>query len=104
MRGRSPVMAKQNREWTIRLLLNRIERSQLSVSAYCSRHDVPFTMRQYHRYRRGWQERGGQALRDSRAQGNQRHVNAEAEGFLNIFYASPLTKNEPPVLSRNEPG
>ncbi len=80
-------MAKQNRERTIRLWLNRIERSHLRVAAYFSRHDVPFTIRQYYRYRRGWQERGGQALRDGRAQGNHRHVNAEAEGFLKGYVA-----------------
>lgn len=81
-------MAKQDREDTILLWLNRVERSRLSVPAYFSRHDVPFSMAQYYRYRSGFQERGTEALRDGRSQGNRRSLNAEAEGFLKGYVAA----------------
>jgi transposase len=81
-------MVRQNRERTIRLWMNRIERSNLSVSAYFAQRDVPFTRMQYYRYRNGLSERGVEALRDGRAAGNRRRVHAEAEGFLAGYVAA----------------
>lgn len=81
-------MAKQDREDTIRLWLNRIERSQLGVSAYFARHGVPFSIAQYYRYRRGFGKGGAEALRDGRADGNRRCVHVEAEGFLKGYVAA----------------
>ncbi len=81
-------MEKHVRESTIRLWMERIERSPLTVEAYFSQHNVPFSVAQYYRYRKGWQERGIKALQDGRAQGNHRLVNAEAEGFLKGYVAA----------------
>ncbi|MBU4400993.1 MAG: hypothetical protein KKE86_16890 [Planctomycetes bacterium] len=84
-------MAGEDRERTIRLWLTRIEHSKLNVADYFSRHDVPFTRRQYYRYRRGLRERGPDALGDGRAPGNRRRVHVRAEGFLTGYVeAHPL--------------
>ena len=81
-------MAKLDREKTIRLWLDRIERSRLSIPTYFSRYEVPFSMTQYYAYRKGFREGGAEALRDGRSQGNHRRVNAEAEGFLKGYIAA----------------
>lgn len=81
-------MGRQDREKTIRLWMDRIECSRLSVAAYFSQYDVPFTRMQYYRYRKGVSERGVEALRDGRAGGNRRRVHREAEGFLRGYVAA----------------
>ena len=81
-------MVTLDREKTIRLWMQRIGRSSLSVPTYFSRHDVPFSMAQYYRYRKGLEEQGDGGLRDGRAQGNGRRVHANAEGFLSGYVAA----------------
>jgi transposase len=75
-------MGKRDREKTILLWMDRIERSSLSVSEFFSRRDVPFTRAQYYRYRKRVRERGEKALLDARGGGNHRRMHAAAEGFL----------------------
>ena len=81
-------MARQPREKTIRLWMERIERSPLSVASYFSQQKVPFSVPQYYRYRKGWEENGVESLRDGRTQGNHRRVSAEAEGYLKGYVAA----------------
>lgn len=81
-------MGSQKREDTIRLWLERIERSGLSLQEYLSRYNVPFGPTQYYRYKKKLREGGVQALRDGRARGNHRRVNPEAEGFLKGYVAA----------------
>ena len=81
-------MTRQDRERTIRLWMDRIERSRLSVAAYFSRYDVPFTRMQYYRYLKGVSEGGVEALHDGRAWGNRRRVHVQAEGFLSGYVAA----------------
>ena len=75
-------MARQSRENTIHMWLERIRRSPLSPAEYLSKHHVPFGLSQYYHYRKKLKEEGIESLRDGRSQGNHRRVPAEAEGFL----------------------
>jgi transposase len=62
--------------------VGRIRKSHLSVQRYFRRFKVPFTRRQYFRYKRKLQQQGVSGLRDGRAGGNHRKLSPEAEGFL----------------------
>ena len=76
------------REKTIRLWLERIERSQLSVGEYLSRYNVPFGRAQYYVYKRKMESGGVEAIRDGRGRGNHRRLTPEAEGFVKGYVAA----------------
>jgi len=76
------------REKTIRLWLERIERSRLSVGEYFSRYHVPFGRAQYYVYKKKMETGGIEALRDGRGRGNHRRLTPQAEGFVKGYVAA----------------
>ena len=62
--------------------LKRIQRSKLSAPKYFTEYDVPFSLAQYYRYQRDFQEFGADGLSDSRGLGNNRRLHSEAEEFV----------------------
>lgn len=78
-------MSSQAREKTIRMWVERIMHSSLSVEKYFIRHNVPFGLTQYYHYKKKLQENDVNALRDGRCRGNHRRLNEEAEGFLSGY-------------------
>lgn len=75
-------MKSSDRAGVIAEWVERISNSQLSVQRYVQRFKVPFTQRQYFRYKRKLQQQGVSGLNAGRAGGNPRKLSGEAEGFL----------------------
>jgi transposase len=69
-------------------IVKKILRSPLSVDEYFRTHTVPFSRRQYFRYRTRWATQGLVGLQDGRCQGNRRKLTSEAEAFLRGAHAS----------------
>ena len=67
---------------TVAKWLKRIEASELSVSEFFSTTAVPFSRRQYFKYKQRLQESGPAGLLDRRSRGGNRKVTPEQEGFL----------------------
>jgi arginine repressor len=67
--------------------LERIKRSSLAAPAFFAQHTVPFSLTQFYRYRKAFEDAGIDGLEDGRSQGNHRRIHSEAEGFL-VGYVS----------------
>jgi len=76
------AMKKVQIETDIVPLIKRISQSPLSVQEYFSRHNVPFSVRQYYRYKNKLESIGADWITDRRNNGNNRKLQKEAEGFL----------------------
>ena len=68
--------------------VKRINRNRMSVGKYFSRHNVPFSIAQYYRYKRKLEHGGPDAIKDNRSKGNNRKLVTEAEGFLKGYLRS----------------
>ncbi len=75
-------MAPCSREDQIMKVMARIERSPLSAEAYFRRYSVPFSIRQFYRYRARLSSEGQEGLRDDRRDGNHRKLGKEEMVFL----------------------
>ena len=60
----------------------------MSVGKYFSRHNVPFSIAQYYRYKQKLEDGGPDAIKDNRSKGNNRKLVTEAEGFLKGYLRS----------------
>jgi transposase len=68
--------------------VKRINRNRMSVGKYFSRHNVPFSIAQYYRYKKKLEHGGPDAIKDNRSKGNNRKLVTEAEGFLKGYLRS----------------
>ena len=62
--------------------LKRIEKSELTVSDYLKKNNVPFSRSQYYLYRKKYSESGYDGIRDRRADGGNKKTNTEIESFI----------------------
>lgn len=62
--------------------MERIGRSELTISDFFSNHKVPFSKAQYFNYKRQIAIAGHEGLQDRRNLGGNRKISLEAEGFL----------------------
>jgi len=60
----------------------------MSVGKYFPRHNVPFSIAQYYRYKKKLEHGGPDAIKDNRSKGNNRKLVTEAEGFLKGYLRS----------------
>lgn len=60
----------------------------MSVGKYFSRHNAPFSIAQYYRYKQKLEDGGPDAIKDNRSKGNNRKLVTEAEGFLKGYLRS----------------
>lgn len=73
---------KESKPATIIKWIERIEKSDLTISAFFKTQAVPFSRMQYFRYKRRLEEIGPDGLVDGRSRGGNRKVTLEQEGFL----------------------
>lgn len=81
-------MAREGRERQIAKWLDRIESSPLSARDYLAKYPVPFSLRQFYRYRATYERHGAEGLIDGRREGNHRRIHAEAEDFLRWYVST----------------
>ena len=62
--------------------LDRIEKSELSISDFFQKHEVPFSRAQYYIYRKRFEETGEYGRVDQRTKGGHKKVTAEIEAFI----------------------
>jgi transposase len=68
--------------------VKRINHIRMSVEKYFSRHNIPFSIAQYYRYKKKLEHGGPDAIKDNRSKGNNRKLITEAEGFLKGYMRS----------------
>ena len=86
-------MVAPDRTQVISSYLKKIEESDLQIKEFFEKHDVPFSMAQYYRYKKRIANDGMQGLRDGRGNGNNRRLTAEAQTYLLRFHsANPNAK------------
>jgi len=75
--------------------VERINQSTLRVQEYFSRHNVPFSIAQYYRYKKRLAEGGPDAVKDKRSHGNNSKLTPESAGFLKGYMTSQPTAGLP---------
>jgi hypothetical protein len=68
--------------------LDQIEKSELSITGFFQKYDVPFSRAQYYIYRKRFEEFGTYERFDKRAKGGNRKVTVEIEAFISGCLAS----------------
>ncbi len=76
-----------NKEDVIVTWLERIQNSELSISQFFSKNNVPFSRSQYFIYKKKFTENGIDGLVDKRKNGNNRKMNLKEEAFLQGYIA-----------------
>lgn len=87
------IMVTTDRPGVISSYIKKIEKSDLPIKVFFQKHDVPFSMAQYYRYKKRIADDGIQGLHDGRSGGNNRRLTAEAQTYLLGFHsANPNAK------------
>lgn len=73
---------RDSRATNIITWLKRIEKSELTVSDYLKKNNVPFSRSQYYLYRKKYMESGYDGIRDRRADGGNKKTTSEIESFI----------------------
>jgi transposase len=71
-----------DRTRTIIVWLNKIEKSELSLTKFFAKYPVPFSRSQYYLYSQKLRRFGESGLQDKRSEGGNRKVTAETEAFI----------------------
>jgi transposase len=68
--------------------LKQIRDSKLPIKEFFEKYDVPFSIAQYYRYKKCYEQHGIQGLTDGRATGNNRRITSETISFLRGYHAA----------------
>ncbi len=77
LRGKKKERSKIIISW-----LERIEKSNLSITDYFKEFNVPFSRSQYYIYNKSYKEYGALGLQDKRCEGGNKKVTPEIEAFI----------------------
>jgi len=80
--GQKISSGSQNQLKDIISWLDQIEKSELSISDFFQKYDVPFSRAQYYIYRKRFEETGEFGRADQRKKGGNKKVTAEIEAFI----------------------
>ena len=81
-KGRYQPDNSDDRTRTIIVWLNKIEKSELSLTKFFAKYPVPFSRSQYYLYSQKLRRFGESGLQDKRSEGGNRKVTAETEAFI----------------------
>ena len=87
------IVDKKNRTNVIVSYLKRIDESEMPLKVFFEKHDVPFSLAQYYRYKKVYKRDGSQGLHDGRAQGNNRRLTPSAANFIQGIVLLIQTRN-----------